>query len=107
MIVGILGFWFIFDFLMVNGLGLFFYFGIILIFIVVVVIIVLLFMYVYGKIIFLVLMYVLVGVFLLIGLYVENSMGGGWFICMVACVVVIGVLGFFMSLLFNCYWWEM
>jgi tetratricopeptide (TPR) repeat protein len=106
-IVGIPGLWSTFDLMMVNGLGLPFHSGIIPTFIVVAAIIVLLLMYVHGKITSPVPMYVLAGVFLLIGLYAENSMGGGRFIRMVARAAVIGALGFFMSSLLNRYRREM
>mgnify|MGYP006266981325 CR=1 FL=1 len=102
-IVGIPGLWSTFELMMVNGLGLPFHSGIIPTFLVVAAIIVLILMYVHGKITSPVPMYVLAGVFVLIGLYAENTVGGGRLWRMLARAAVIGAVGYFMSTILNRY----
>ncbi len=96
-IVGIPGLWSTFELMMVNGLGLPFHSGIIPTVLLVSAVIVLLLMYVHGKITSPVPMYVLAGVFLLVGLYAESTVGGGRLVRMLGRAAVIAGLGFYMN----------
>jgi len=102
-IVGIPGLWSTFELLMVNDLGLPFHTGIIPTFLVVASIVVLLLLYVHEKITSPTPMYILAGVFVLIALYAESSMGGGRLPRLLARAAVIGALGYFMNTIISKY----
>jgi hypothetical protein len=102
-IVGIPGMWSTFELMMVNGLGLPFHSGIIPTIILVASIIVLLLMYVHGNITSPTPMYILAGIFALIALYAESTMGGGRLMRLMGRAVVLGLLGYYMSTIVNRY----
>ncbi len=102
-IVGIPGLWSTFELMMVNGLGLPFHSGIIPTVLLVGAIIVLLLMYVHEKITSPVPMYALAGVFVLIALYAESTMGGGRLWRLLGRAAVIAGAGYFMGTIVNKY----